>query len=758
MSSSNEHRKRLADRQDMAPSTENASSDTAATSAAKRRRIALACTACRLRKSRCDGRRPSSASCASLGFECQYEPSESAANVIVHKGYISDLGQRMSSVEQTIQRLHYVLEGHLSACSGDSQYKSSSQISQPGPPASKDGIGLGRATALEEPRDEDANTNGMAMTFVEEQTSAFFGGSSNINFTRLLLKTVNQVRKNARQGPDGVDRTSEVDERNMAKASASYAKAVAASPDSGSISTTALPSTQEMDVMLDIYFDTAGVVFPFIHEESFRKTYNECNASGWTRVRRTWLGTLNMIFAMASNFDRDSIPSARQRQERSTIFYKRATELCGELAKQVISLETVHYLLLVTFYCQGSQRSVQAWNVHGLAVRSAMALGLHSPPPQEMTNDWQAQYRHRTWVVLYCLDKVLSVAFGRPVCIPDDIMMDQKQILEHTLPSPDGSRTDFDLPGEFLAVSYRLHQVMSASLKRQYGGNIGSSEPEYDDMTALQASGEFRRTLGVWSASLPPHLGLVEPNSDLLRENSQHNRLRVILTLRYHNLNILIHRPLLCSTLRHLFGTSQLSVGNPVYLIQLAMDEAHECFRSAQSTIELVYTILESDQSTGNNLGMGYFSLYYVFTASLVILGRLLWAQHGQADIDKIAVAHCKVLLDQVETILQKLDHDNSLVFGCSRYLHNMLEVFTSQASTASVHHDGVTDYSASTMLRFDPQTSSASAPNQLETMMHLGVGDMEMFQLYSSEIYDAELFEGLDRSSAELATTRNTQ
>lgn len=41
---------------------------------------------------------------------------------------------------------------------------------------------------------------------------------------------------------------------------------------------------------------------------------------------------------------------------------------------------------------------------------------------------------------------------------------------------------------------------------------------------------------------------------------------------------------------------------------------------------------------------------------------------------------------------------------------------------------------------------------------MHLGVGDLEMFQLYSSEIYDAEIFEGLDGSSAELATTRNTE
>jgi hypothetical protein len=42
--------------------------------------------------------------------------------------------------------------------------------------------------------------------------------------------------------------------------------------------------------------------------------------------------------------------------------------------------------------------------------------------------------------------------------------------------------------------------------------------------------------------------------------------------------------------------------------------------------------------------------------------------------------------------------------------------------------------------------------------MMHLGIGDLEMFHLYSSEIYDPGIFEGLDRSSADSATMRNTE
>lgn len=523
---------------------------------------------------------------------------------------MSDLDQRVSTVEQVVQRLNYVLEGHLTACAGDVQYRPSN----PFPVMPPVGENLtGRAAGLEEPQDEDATVNGMAMTFIEERTSAFFGGSSNINFIRQLLSAVNHIRYAARRelSTAGGSGSNELDESNMVKASRYYANPVAASPDTSRNSMTALPSAQEMEVMLDVYFSTAGVVFPFIDEESFRKTYANGKATGFTIVRRTWLGSLNMIFAMACHFDRGSIKSRRLRKEKSDVFFKRATDLCGDLSKQVISLEIVHYLLLYVIHCQGSQRSVQAWNIHGLLVRSAMALGLHSSSTRDAGDDQQAEYRRRTWLVIYCIDKVLSVAFGRPVSIPDEMIIDRPPMTGLALPSPDGSRYGGDIPGEFLNVSFRLYQVMSGCLKKQYSGNMDSADQELDDMATLQASGEFRKVLRTWSSSLPSFLRLAEPNADFLLENTQVNRLRVILTLRYHNINILVHRPLLGSTIRHLFGGNPLNVGNPSYLIQLAMGEAHECIRSAQSTIEIVYNIINGDQSAANNLGMEYFTLYY---------------------------------------------------------------------------------------------------------------------------------------------------
>ncbi|KLU89831.1 hypothetical protein MAPG_08800, partial [Magnaporthiopsis poae ATCC 64411] len=309
----------------------------------KRRRIGLACNACRVRKSRCDGQRPSCASCLSLGFGCLYEPGESATNVIVRKDYMSDLEHRVTTVEKKLQRLDDVLKGHLLPCGGQSSpgcHPNSSagldfaaeSVPRPEPATTR-----GRethATGLEEPQDEDASANGMAMIFVEEHSSAFFGESSNIHFTQLLLRSIAAVHQAlpamssamTNGGRDSGPGESLLMANVPHNTNQNYFYRPAASSSSLPLPSphesppTTLPSVEEMDSMLDLYFATAGTVFPFIHEETMRSTYAECRRNNFTRARRTWLGVLNMMFAMANSFDRDACPSARKRLERSNVY------------------------------------------------------------------------------------------------------------------------------------------------------------------------------------------------------------------------------------------------------------------------------------------------------------------------------------------------------------------------------------------------------------------------------------------------------
>ena len=61
-----------------------------------------------------------------------------------------------------------------------------------------------------------------------------------------------------------------------------------------------------------------------------------------------------------------------------------------------------------------------------------------------------------------------------------------------------------------------------------------------------------------------------------------------------------------------------------------------------------------------------------VFTASIIICSRLLWAQYGKDVEDEVAVTHSRALLEKAETIFQNLDYDNSLVLNCAKFIRNL--------------------------------------------------------------------------------------
>lgn len=65
----------------------------------KRRRTVLACSACRTRKTRCDGSRPVCSTCESQGYECVYAQPAYSDNVTVGRVHLFTLESRLSIPE-----------------------------------------------------------------------------------------------------------------------------------------------------------------------------------------------------------------------------------------------------------------------------------------------------------------------------------------------------------------------------------------------------------------------------------------------------------------------------------------------------------------------------------------------------------------------------------------------------------------------------------------------------------------------------------
>jgi hypothetical protein len=231
----------------------------------------------------------------------------------------------------------------------------------------------------------------------------------------------------------------------------------------------ALPSERITRNLIGRYFGDTGLLFPYIYEQAFLDTYDEVNANGFTKVRRTWLGLLNMIMAMATSTTVNGGLSAEQRARDSDVYYDRAAGLCERQIMRGTSLEVgksnvslglllmltilVQYLLLTSQYLQGTQRSVEAWTIHGLAVKGALQLGLHSAAASGRFSNLEQEFRKRTWYGCVVLDRTLSMTFGRPAAIPDDyVRIDLPRSLEP--PASDVAQAAANDPKQQISVHF----------------------------------------------------------------------------------------------------------------------------------------------------------------------------------------------------------------------------------------------------------------------------------------------------------------
>lgn len=94
-----------------------------------------------------------------------------------------------------------------------------------------------------------------------------------------------------------------------------------------------LPPDDETLALILRFFGDTGLLFPYIHPHAFFETYSELK-KGSKKIRRTWLGLLNMVLAMAKLTAVSERSSAEVCLKESAVYYTRAFDLCrGEILR-----------------------------------------------------------------------------------------------------------------------------------------------------------------------------------------------------------------------------------------------------------------------------------------------------------------------------------------------------------------------------------------------------------------------------------------
>lgn len=147
-----------------------------------------------------------------------------------------------------------------------------------------------------------------------------------------------------------------------------------------------LPSRKTADTLLDVYWNAVHPLYPFLDRRQFQRMYEVIWAGGPSESDESlMMCTLNVVFALASQFSDGLAPKERESSART--YFDRAQDLLFLDLWDIGSVQLVQCLLLMGQYLQSTNSPHQAWMVTGLTVRIAEGLGLHLPETSVRIDD-----------------------------------------------------------------------------------------------------------------------------------------------------------------------------------------------------------------------------------------------------------------------------------------------------------------------------------------------------------------------------------
>ena len=303
----------------------------------KRQRTALACNSCRYRKSRCNGEHPVCSTCSEMGFQCVYRRPLNPNNKDSTLEYTAQLGNRLQAVEDLLQsvigagdRRHEQGDSHLSTwparwpLRNDGEYSLGDGVLQPE---------WSERYASNVPPDDTVDGMGV-ITFADEAKSGYFGPSSNSAFFGHVARALAScTHTNAQREASSRDLTASLSRPVSPPLPSTRPKPKAMHPYT-------LPSRAVILRLVDLFFATTGLFFPYIHKKTIVNMVEELDLGRCTGIRKSWLCLLNAILAIGTSLDVDNGRPIKSRESESDIFLQRALTLSPWTISNTASLET----------------------------------------------------------------------------------------------------------------------------------------------------------------------------------------------------------------------------------------------------------------------------------------------------------------------------------------------------------------------------------------------------------------------------------
>ncbi|EME41620.1 C6 transcription factor-like protein [Dothistroma septosporum NZE10] len=623
----------------------------------KRQRISQACTPCRDRKTRCDGRQPTCVACENRGVAstCRFDharrqrarPSHAPRPMPEAPNRSADPMSAQAVPEANMNRPHSIAAGPTAAA----LYPK---------PAQKAAIDPGLSSNLPAHGAVYARADGLA-TIAAGHDESLYGPSSTVAFLRNVMP--NQSRHGSLTPVHRVSSSSRdlADTRDIS----TLPDRLPAKVDGVAV----LPRRRQADNFLLCFWEFIHPLFPVLHKPSFMLKYellwveDDSAQTGHESEAEEaiFTATLNLVFALGCKCSTQV--DSTQKVSVADDFYQRSRQSYPFDILDSTSINLVQMLVLTAVYLQSTEHASRCWNSLGLAVRMGQSLGLHvDHGSRKAVTQLELEMRRRIWHTCMNLDRLLAMTFGRPSMIgrltdvPAPALVDDEYLSDRDIgvqPSSVPSRLGlfvsscqlFDLLEEILELFYRHNS--SVSSPKQPNGSTKASE-------LLAPVLDLNRRLDKFVENVPGYLQV--PINGSGAEDHIHLQQQV-LYCRFLYVRLLSLRPLLLmSTRRHSTAfTTPMSLDDD--LIKSC------CTLCTFTACRLIDTLYE-------NLGTlyrssGWHTVYFTFSAAIVLLASSKVEELGPRvtpnDIEA-SWARCWQILQHYEGQIHSAAHARTLL------------------------------------------------------------------------------------------------
>ncbi|KAJ4410096.1 hypothetical protein N0V91_002105 [Didymella pomorum] len=375
----------------------------------------------------------------------------------------------------------------------------------------------------------------------------------------------------------------------------------------------ALPSQQEGERLIESYFDRCHPFFPLIDERKFWATYLHGN-----RTDPQWLALLNIVFAVGS------LASSTADNQAHYTYFNRSRRHMSLDSFGSGNIEVLQALgIMCGYYMHYLNRPNEAHSLMGGTLRMATSLGLHREysersdtgrqlaQPEDEEEAISPEMRRRMWWSLFCLDAWASTTTGRPSlgrmgpsitvmrpgtaanAVPTIIMPNSPQFMEQLklLPLTHAST--------FCAIATKIQDRLVES-----------------PLLPHAETGAYDAQIMKWHEELPSILSSYDEQCPEFL-----HRVRCVMRWRWHNIRIVLHRPILLTTALRRCAWANLTAEEKIAV--------EKCRTVASTTIE------ELSRDCMSDLISGWNAVWFCFQACMVPLVSLFNDASQPEEVEK---------------------------------------------------------------------------------------------------------------------------